>query len=89
LTDSIKVIKTRKEAKIAETAKRVVVAPVVEKPVETIPEPVVENNAPLQAPVVEVPEEVYDMNFSVKGTMHQLKVLKAFLIEIEIEFSNI
>ncbi len=90
LTDSIKVIKTRKEAKIEETAKRVVipVAPVVEKTVE----PVIQATAasePLKAPVVETPDEVYEMNFSVKGTLPKLKALKAFLIENEIEFSNI
>ncbi|MDO4726285.1 MAG: DUF1351 domain-containing protein [Porphyromonadaceae bacterium] len=61
-------------------------------------------NEPLQAPIAERAEpkeaeqaqeaetsakvEVYEMTFSVRGTIEQLKALKAFMIEREIEFSN-
>jgi hypothetical protein len=65
LTKSIQIIKERREAKEAEEARRVEVkptpvAPVVEKQPEPVPE-----EKPLQAPVVETPEEEYEMKFAV------------------------
>ena len=88
VAESIKIIKIRREAKIAETTKRADIPMTPVKAIEpVIQEPVKEE--PLQAPTVEAPEEVYEMNFSVKGTLPKLKALKAFLIENEIEFKKL
>lgn len=85
VAESIKVIKTRREAKQAESVKRAPVDVTVTTPAPQAP---VEEK-PLQAPIVETPEEEYEMKFAVKGTIPKLKALKTFLIENEIEFSNI
>jgi hypothetical protein len=90
LTNAIKVIKERKEAKLAEEQRRSQqkAEPVVEPVKVAEPEPAKE--APLQAPTVEnAPEDIYEMSFSVEGTLTQLKALKAFLIEYKIEFKKL
>lgn len=62
-------------------------------------------NEPLKAPVAEVAKqqepqpqaqqtetaqaEMYEMSFTVRGTIEQLKALKAFMVNNNIEFSNI
>lgn len=43
---------------------------------------------PLKAPVVEQVEEIYQMTFTVKGTIDQLKALKQFLVNNNIEILN-
>lgn len=89
LTKSIQTIKSRREAKEEEAAKRVAPAVSVGEFKPTVVEPIPIVDAPLQAPVIETPEDVYDMKFAVKSTLIKLKELKAFLIANEIEFSNI
>lgn len=42
----------------------------------------------LAPPVVEEPEKTFQMTFTVSGTLSQLKALKAFLIENNIDFKN-
>lgn len=60
-------------------------AEVVSQEVKSDNQPPATENKPLTAPIVEEPQKVFKISFSVRGTMEQIKALKEFIISNNIE----